>query len=406
MTLKHLEVDVLIAGGGLVGGTLAVGLVEGGLSVAVVDMLDPLAVIDVGFDGRAAAIALSSKKLLDGLSLWETMQPEPSPIKEIRVSDADSVFFLHYDRKDVGAEAFGYMVENRSFRESLRSRFKDLKDFTLLAPNTITSIERGPGEVWATLANGYKVKAKLIVGAEGRNSPTRDAAGIKLTSWSYKQRGIVCTVAHELSHDNVAHEHFLPAGPFAILPLPNNHSSIVWTERVDLVDEIMALDDVGFLTELKKRFGDFLGKLKVVGPRWAYPLSLQFAERAVDHRLVLAGDASHGMHPIAGQGLNMGLRDVAVLAEVLTDARRLGLDPGSGTVLNSYEQKRRFDNTLMLAMTDLLNRLFSNDIEPVRLVRDLGLATVNKLPPLKRVLIEHAMGHVGDLPRLMRGEPL
>jgi 2-octaprenyl-6-methoxyphenol hydroxylase len=401
-----LEVDVLIAGGGLVGGTLAVGLVEGGLSVAVVDKLNPLAAIDAGFDGRAAAIALSSKKVLDGLGLWDTLQPEPSLIKEIRVSDADSSFFLHYDRKDVGAEAFGYMVENRSIRQSLRARFKELENFTLLAPNSITNVERCPGEVLATLANGQKVKANLIVGAEGRRSPTRDVAGIKLTSWSYKQRGIVCTVVHELSHDNVAHEHFLPAGPFAILPLPNNHSSIVWTERDELVDEIMALNDDDFLTELKNRFGDFLGELKVVGPRWAYPLSLQFAERAVDHRLVLAGDASHGMHPIAGQGLNMGLRDVAVLAEVLTDARRLGLDPGDGAVLNSYERMRRFDNTLMLGMTDLLNRMFSNNVEPLRVVRDLGLAAVNNVPPLKRVFMRHAMGLVGDLPRLMRGETL
>jgi 2-octaprenyl-6-methoxyphenol hydroxylase len=406
MKSKLLEVDVLIAGGGLVGGTLAVGLVEGGLSVAVVDTLDPAEGIDAGFDGRAAAIALSSKKLLEGLDLWETMQSETCPIKEIRVSDADSFFFLHYDRRDVGTEAFGYMVENRSIRKALMARFKMLKDFTLLAPNSIINVDRNPGEVLATLANGLVVKAKLIVGAEGRCSPTRDEAKIKLTSWSYKQSGIVCTVAHELSHDNVAHEHFLPAGPFAILPLPNNHSSIVWTERAELVDGIMAMDDVGFLSELKYRFGDFLGELSVVGPRWAYPLSLQYAERAVDHRLVLAGDASHGMHPIAGQGLNMGLRDVAVLAEVLTDARRLGLDPGDATVLNSYERGRRFDNTLMLAMTDMLNRLFSNDVEPVRLVRDLGLAAVNKLPPLKRVFMMHAMGLVGDLPRLMRGETL
>ncbi len=406
MTVKPLEVDVLIAGGGLVGGTLAVGLVEGGLSVAVVDIQAPADGLDAGFDGRSAAIALSSKRVLDGLGLWKTMKSETSPIQEIRVSDADSFFFLHYDRKDVGAEAFGYMVENRSIRKALMSRFKELKNFTFLAPNSITHVERNPGEVRAILDDGRTVKAKLIVGAEGRRSPTRDAAGIKLTSWSYKQRGIVCTVAHELSHDNVAHEHFLPAGPFAILPLPNNLSSIVWTERDELANGILAMDDEGFLNELKLRFGDFLGELEVVGPRWSYPLSLQYADRAVDHRLVLAGDAAHGMHPIAGQGLNMGLRDVAVLAEVLTDARRLGLDPGDGTVLNSYEQMRRFDNTLMLAMTDMLNRLFSNDVEPVRVARDLGLAAVNRFPPLKKVFMQHAMGLVGELPRLMRGKSL
>jgi 2-octaprenyl-6-methoxyphenol hydroxylase len=404
--MTNLNVDVLIAGGGLVGGTLACALAVGGLSVCVVDVQDPGEGLDAAFDGRASAIALSSKRVFDGLGLWSLMEPETAAINEIRVSDGDSLFFLHYDREDVGAEAFGYMVENRSIRKALANRFKNLKNLTVCAPARIEALERNPGNVCATLDNGRIVKARLVIGAEGRRSPTREHAGIKVTHWSYRQTGIVCTAAHALSHDNVAHEHFLPAGPFAILPLPNNRSSIVWTERDELAPALMALDDDGFLGELKERFGDFLGELKVVGPRWAYPLSLQYADRAVDHRLVLAGDASHGMHPIAGQGLNMGLRDVAVLAEVLTDARRLGLDPGDGTILNSYERWRRFDNTLMLAMTDALNRLFSNDVEPIRLVRDIGLAAVNKVPPLKKVFMQHAMGLAGELPRLMRGEPL
>ncbi|MBL6942618.1 MAG: 2-octaprenyl-6-methoxyphenyl hydroxylase [Rhodospirillales bacterium] len=402
----EIQADVLIAGGGLVGGTLACGLAMGGLSVIVVDAQDPADGLDAAFDGRASAIALSSQRVLEGLGLWSSMEKASAAIKEIRVTDGDSLFFLHYDRRDVGAEAFGYMVENRVIRTALASRFTDLDNLTLLAPARIDALERNPGDVRATLADGRTIKARLVIGAEGRKSPTREQAGISITNWSYRQAGIVCTVAHEFSHDNVAHERFLPAGPFAILPLPDNRSSIVWTEREELAPELMALDDDAFLAELEERFGDFLGRLEVVGPRWAYPLSLQFAERAVDHRLVLAGDASHAMHPIAGQGLNMGLRDVAVLAEVLTDARRLGLDPGAGTVLESYERWRRFDNTLMLAMTDLLNRLFSNDVIPVRLARDLGLAAVNRMPPLKKVFMEHAMGLAGDLPRLMRGERL
>lgn len=406
MASKTLNADILIAGGGLVGGTLACALAEGGFTVAVVDTQDPREGLDVAFDGRASAIALSSKRVFDGLKLWPLMEAEASPINEIRVSDGDSLFFLHYDREDVGAEAFGFMVENRTNRKALAQRFKDFKNLTLLAPTRIAELTRNPGDVHAVLEDGSEVRAKLIIGAEGRRSPTRDAAGIKTTNWSYNQTGIVCTVAHELSHDHVAHEHFLPAGPFAILPLLNNRSSIVWTERDERVPAIMNLDEAGFLAELKKRFGDFLGELEVVGPRWAYPLSLQYADRAHDHRLVLAGDASHGMHPIAGQGLNMGLRDVAVLAEVLTDGRRLGLDPGDGLLLQSYEQWRRFDNTLMLAMTDALNRLFSNNVEPVRIARDLGLAAVNKMPALKKVFMQHAMGTVGDLPRLMRGEAL
>ncbi len=406
MKKLDLEVDVLISGGGLVGGTLACGLCDGGLTVCVVDVLDQKISLDAAFDGRASAIALSSKRVLEGLGLWTGMERETAAINEIRVSDGQSLFFLHYDREDVGAEAFGYMVENRAIRRSLAKKFVNLKNLTLFAPARIVDLERNPGGIRAILDDGRTVGARLIVGAEGRRSPTRDHAGIKTTNWSYMQTGIVCTVAHELPHDNVAHEHFLPAGPFAILPLPNNCSSIVWTERDVIAAEIMSLPEDAFLAELRNRFGDFLGDIRIVGSRWAYPLSLQFAERAVDHRLVLAGDASHGMHPIAGQGLNMGLRDVAVLAEVLSDARRLGLDPGDGTALKSYERWRRFDNTLMLVMTDALNRLFSNDIEPVRLARDVGLAAVNRMPILKRVFMKHAMGLAGDLPRLMRGEKL
>ncbi|MBT3237570.1 MAG: UbiH/UbiF/VisC/COQ6 family ubiquinone biosynthesis hydroxylase [Rhodospirillaceae bacterium] len=401
-----LKADVLIAGGGLVGGTLACALAMGGFRVAVVDSQDPKEGLDAEFDGRASAIALSSKRVLDGLGLWAHIEPDAGPIGDIRVSDGDSLFFLHYDHKDIGDEAFGYMVENRTLRRALAERFTSLDNIALLAPARVKDLDRTPGQVRATLEDGRCIEAGLIVGAEGRNSPTRDAAGIKLTRWSYHQTGIVCTVAHEHSHENIAHEHFLPAGPFAILPLPGNRASIVWTEKSDLAPAIMALDNDGFLSELKTRFGDFLGDIEVVGPRWAYPLSLQYAGRATDQRLVLVGDASHGMHPIAGQGLNMGLRDVAALAEVMTDARRLGLDPGDGVILDQYERWRRFDNTLMLAMTDFLNRLFSNDIEPVRLARDLGMAAVNKIPPLKKVFMRHAMGLAGDLPRLMRGETL
>ncbi|MHA1597747.1 MAG: UbiH/UbiF/VisC/COQ6 family ubiquinone biosynthesis hydroxylase [Alphaproteobacteria bacterium] len=401
-----LEADVLIAGGGLVGGTLACALAIGGFRVAVVDAQSPTDGIDVAFDGRASAIALSSKRVLDGLGLWPLIAPDAGPIGDIRVSDGDSLLFLHYDHRDIGDEAFGYMVENRTLRRALMHRLAELDNVRLLAPAKIATLDRGPGRVSATLEDGRRIEAALIVGAEGRNSPTRQEAGIKLTSWSYEQTGIVCTVAHEHSHDNIAHEHFLPAGPFAILPLPGNRASIVWTERAELAPAIMALDEAGFLAELKTHFGDFLGEIEVVGPRWAYPLSLQYAERATDHRLVLVGDASHGMHPIAGQGLNMGLRDVAALAEVLTDARRLGLDPGDGVILQEYESWRRFDNTLMLAMTDALNRLFSNDVAPLRLARDLGLAAVNGVRPLKKLFMRHAMGLAGDLPRLMKGEGL
>ncbi len=401
-----LATDILIAGGGLVGGTLACALALAGFSVVVVDRQAPADGLAPAFDGRASAIALSSKHVLDQLGLWSLMEPQTQAINDIRVTDGASPLFLHYDHDDIGAEAFGYMVENRSIRAALAKRCGDFAALKICAPAHIETLERSAAGVRATLDDGTTIAARLIIGAEGRTSPTREAANIGLTGWPYKQTGIVCTVEHELPHDGIAHEHFLPAGPFAILPLKGNRSSIVWTEREALVPALMALDDAAFISELGLRFGDFLGVLKVTGPRWAYPLTLQYAARATDTRLALAGDAAHGMHPIAGQGLNMGLRDVAALAEVLADGRRLGADPGDAMVLEKYERWRRFDNTLMLAMTDALNRLFSNNVAPLRLARDLGLATVNKLPPLKRLFMKHAMGTVGDLPRLMKNQAL
>ena len=389
---RRLETEALIVGGGLVGGTLATALGHAGVDVIVVDTQDPKAGLDAGFDGRASAIAQGTQKVLAGLGIWPALERQAAPILNIRVSEGSSLFFLHYDHQEAGDEPFGHMV--------------------LMAPARITLLERGNEGVRAELADGREILARLAVAADGRASTTRENAGIRVTRWSYEQAGIVCTVGHQHCHDFIAHEHFLPAGPFAILPLmgdlgrPGHCSSIVWTERADLAPAIMALDDAGFMAELESRFGDFLGDLEVIGPRWSYPLSLQFAHTVLGRRLALVGDAAHAMHPIAGQGLNMGLRDVAALAEVVLDARRLGLDIGEGAVLERYQRWRRFDNALMLATTDGLNRLFSNDIRPLRLARDLGLAAVNRLPPLKRFFMRHAMGLVGDLPRLMRNQPL
>ncbi|MBX9634837.1 MAG: FAD-dependent monooxygenase, partial [Magnetospirillum sp.] len=262
-----------------------------------------------------------------------------------------------------------------------------------------------------TLADGRSLRTALVIAADGRASPTRQGAGIGLTRWEYHQSGIVCTVAHEKPHGGIAHERFLPSGPFAILPMPGSHahphrSSIVWTEKLHLADAIVGQSDKDFLAELDSRFGDFLGHVQLDGPRYHYPLSLQFAARAIDRRLALVGDAAHGMHPIAGQGMNMGVRDVAALAEVIVDARRLGLDVGGPDVLERFQRWRRFDNMVMLGLTDVLNRLFSNNIGPLKLARDLGLAAVQAMPGVKRVFMKHAMGVVGDLPRLMRGERL
>lgn len=404
--MKKIEADVLIIGGGLVGGTLGCILAGQNISTVIVDREIASDQMALEYDGRASAIALGTQRVLDGAGLWDELKDDSAPIDDIRVSDGDSLMFLHYDHNDMDIRPFGYMVENRRLRVALAKRFKTLKQLNVIAPDKVAALDRDAGGVTARLESGVTIRAKLVIGADGRTSQTRETAGINLTHWSYKQSGIVCTVEHEKSHENIAHERFLPAGPFAILPLMGNRSCIVWTERTALAPAMMALNDMEFNAELARRFGDFLGETRPTGPRWCYPLSLQFAERVTDRRLVLVGDAAHAMHPIAGQGLNMGLRDVAAMAEVLSDAHRLGLDIGSAVVLERYERWRGFDNTLMLAMTDVLNRLFSNDIAPVRLARDVGLAVVNRIPPLKRFFMRHAMGLVGDLPRLMRGERL
>jgi 2-octaprenyl-6-methoxyphenol hydroxylase len=323
---------------------------------------------------------------------------------DIRVSEGGSRLFLHYDHREVGDEPFGHMLENRVLRRALILRARELPALRLLAPARLAQLDRGSAGVAARLADGTRIEAPVVVAADGRGSFVREEAGIRVTRWTYRQTAIVTTVEHERPHGFVANEHFLPAGPFAILPLlPETRSSIVWTERSDVAPAIMALDEQGFTRELRRRFGGFLGDVRPVGPRFSYPLSLQYAASAIDRRLALVGDALHAMHPIAGQGLNMGLRDVAALFDALLEARAAGRDLGSPAVLGRYQRWRRFDNTLMLAMTDGLNRLFSNNIPPLRLARDLGLAAVHRAPPLKRLFMRHAMGTVGDLPQLMRG---
>ena len=409
---KPLDADILVIGGGLSGGTLSLALAQNGFRVATVDKEDMTGWVDRGFDGRASAIALSSQQVLAGVGIWDIIKDETAPIKDIRVADGESPLFLHYDSEQLGDEPFGYMVENRSIRKGLINLVPKTKGLTYFAPNEVASLERRADGVTAILADGTEIHARLVVGCDGRGSKTREGAGIRLTKWDYKQAGIVCTVEHDRPHDFCAQEHFLPSGPFAILPLPGTpekpacRSSIVWTERADLWPIMMDLDDDDFTEELALRFGDFLGDIKVVGPRFAYPLSLQYAETYTAERLVLVADAAHGMHPNAGQGLNMGLRDVAALAEVLVDAQRGGQDIGSALVLDTYQQWRRFDNDLMLGVTDALVKLFSNDIEPLKLARDLGMAAVNQAPELKKFFMRHAMGTVGELPKLMRGEAL
>jgi len=398
--------DIAIVGGGLNGLTAAVALGGAGFAVALIDRLDPQATLDAGFDGRVSSIAWSSKVMLETLGVWQGVAGEAEPILEIRVSDGDAPLFLHYDHQDVGDHPLGYIAENRVLRRALIERVGRLRTVTVMAPHRVAGLERGRDAAVLELDGGGRVRADLVIACDGSTSALRDMAGIRHVSHSYRQTGIVTTVDHERPHRGIAHERFLAAGPFAILPLPGNRSSLVWTERDDVATRIMGLDDAAFLEEMVWRFGDFLGAIEPVGPRWSYPLRLVLAERYTDRRLALVGDAAHLIHPIAGQGYNLGLRDTAALAEVLSDMRRLGLEPGRDDALARYARWRRVDNMMLVAATDSLNRLFSNDLAPVRLARDLGLAAVDRLPPLKRLFMRHAMGTLGHLPRLMRGEGL
>jgi 2-octaprenyl-6-methoxyphenol hydroxylase len=403
--------DVLIIGGGLVGLTLATALGRAGLIVTVVDREQPSVAAADPFDGRASAIAWGSAQALVAIGLWPLVAPQAQAIDDIRVSDGDSALFLHYDHREVSDHPLGFIVENRFIRRALYGHIAESPEVRLVAPAEVRDLMLHASHVEAKLADARIVRARLAVACDGRASPTRTRAGIRVTRWDYPQTGIVCSIAHQLPHDGIAHERFLPAGPFAVLPLPDSpagehRSSIVWTERAELAPTMMALAEDEFADEIARRFGTSLGRIRVAGPRWAYPLGLLQAERYVAQRLALAGDAAHAIHPIAGQGLNLGLRDVAALAECVVDAFRLGLDIGAGDVLERYARWRRFDNFVLLAVTDGLNRLFSSDLAPMRLARDLGLGIINELPPLKRFFMRHAMGVVGDLPRLVRGQAL
>jgi 2-octaprenyl-6-methoxyphenol hydroxylase len=410
---QPIKTEVLIAGGGMVGMVTAVALAEAGIACVLVDGEPTAARISAGYDGRSSAIAFGSQQALISLGLWWGMAAAAEPILDIRVSDGRpgnpaGPLFLHYDHRESGLDApFGAIVENRAIREALVARLNDLPEVMVIAPARVGALKHRPASVEVELDDGRKVIASLVVAADGARSALRTAAGIAVAEFAYNQTGIVCTVAHDLPHGGVAHEHFLPSGPFAMLPMTDHEgrhrSSIVWTERNDLAPTLLGLDDDDFSAEIERRFGDSLGPIRILGRRWTYALRLLHAASYVGDRLVLIGDAAHAIHPIAGQGLNLGLRDMAALAEVLSDAHRLGLDMGASDVLADYQRWRRFDTLLLIAVTDSLNRLFSNDVAPLRLLRDVGLSAVNRMTPVKRALMRHAMGAAGTRPRLLRG---
>ncbi len=398
--------DVCVVGAGPVGGALACRLARAGMTVAVVDRacLPPMENPD--FDGRAYAIAAGSRALLEQAGIWEALPLPTGPIEQIRVSDGKpgrpaSPLFLHFDSRELDGAAgsggaLGWMVEARSMRVALNRCLHDTANLTVHAPAE-ARVERRADGATITLDSGEVLQARLVVAAEGRDSPLRRQAGLTAQRWAYPQMGLVCAIAHDRPHHNTALEHFLPAGPFAQLPMAAseagpNISAIVWTERAHTAPRLMALDDATFGAEIGARLGDHLGAFRPVGRRWIYKLSAMYVHRVVAERLAVVGDAAHGIHPIAGQGLNLGLRDAIALSGLLIAAHEAGEDIGGAALLARYQRARRADNLSMLLATDGLDRLFSTDNPLVRAARDLGIAAVHRMPRLKRAFMRQAMG--------------
>lgn len=399
--------DIAIVGGGLNGSTLALAAAQRGLRVCVLDAhTDKLRKI-TKFDGRAYALALASKRLLLALGIWTAVDDTAEAMRNIRVSDGRvgngaSRFFMDFTDDELEEGPMGYMVEDRHLRYALQTAMRDHPQISHQPGVKVIGQIVDHSGVTLDLADGEQITARLLVGADGRNSSTAARANIHYTGWDYNQTALVCAVQHTTPHHGVAHQFFMPSGPLAILPLSNNRSTVVWSEQTERAHLIKGLGKADYLAVLRPRFGDFLGQITLVGDRFSYPLGLRMAYRFIAPRLALVGDAAHGVHPIAGQGLNAGLRDVAALIQVLCDAHQRGEDFASEAVLARYQQWRRFDSTALAVATDSVNRLFSNDNSYIRLARDLGMGMINALPALRRGIVREAAGLTGDLPELMR----
>ncbi len=412
------DADVIIAGAGMAGATLALALKQGGLEPLLIDPVIFDDQVAPSFDGRASAIAYANFRQWRALGLAPDIEPHAQRIEQILVTDATAPgaasgaplpFFLRFDSDEIAdrsdGEPLGYLLENRRTRAALAAAVARA-GITVLAPARVSGVSFDAAGAHVALADGRVLKAPLVVGAEGRFSPVREAAAIGSIGWDYGQTGVVATVRMARPHEGVAHEYFLPGGPFAILPLTDNRASLVWTEKTDRAKALVAARPEIFHAHLARRFGAFLGEVTVEGPVFAYPLGLQLAERFYAPRAVLLGDAAHGNHPIAGQGLNMGLKGAAALAQVLVDAHRLGEDIGSEVVLERYAQWRRFDTVILSAGMDAFVHLFSNDNPLLRIARGIGMSVVNRIAPARKMFMQEAGGALGDLPRLLRGEAL
>ena len=410
--MTKIKSDIIVVGGGLVGlaCAAALGHAKAGprLSVSIVDAQAADFSVMPEFDGRASALSTASKNMLAALGAWESLNEQAQPISDIVVTDseledASRPTFLKFDARDNAHSPAAYMVENRHTRQALAAQVVAAPEISFFAPNKVVDFSGEGQRAEITLDDGRMLSASLVIAADGRNSALRQSSGIKTIGWQYDQHGIVATIEHEQPHGGIAEENFMPAGPFAILPLKNPcHSSLVWTEYADVTKQLMAASDEEFDTALKQRFGSHLGAIKRIGPRWSYPLSMQLAQEYSGPRLMLVGDAAHVVHPLAGLGFNLGLRDVAALVDVVADAVHLGQDIGAADVGENYQQLRRFDNAATAFMMDGLNRLFSNKSTVARHIRDFGLELVDNSPLAKSFFMNEAAGLSGDLPKMMR----
>ncbi len=403
--------DILIVGGGLNGPALALALAQTGHTVTIIDALAQKVRKNAAFDGRAYALALASQRLLQTIGVWDRVAEHAQPMLEIKVTDGHagagpSPFFMHFDHTEIEEGPMGYMVEDRHLRRAFLDAMDADRNITQINGRTVIAQDQDATGVTLTLDDGSTLTGSLLVGCDGRRSGTAARADIKRSGWDYGQTALVCAIEHDLPHHGVAHQFFMPPGPLAILPLTGNRSSIVWSERTDAAKRINALPEGEYLQVLRPRFGDFLGDIKLAGDRFTYPLNLTIANAFIGERMALVGDAAHGMHPIAGQGLNAGLRDVGALAEVLTLAGRRGEDIGSVLVLERYQEWRRFDTAALAMATDVFNKLFSNDNPLLRVGRDIGMGIVGSLPGLRRGFVREAAGLTGDLPKLLQGRAI
>ena len=399
--------DIAIVGGSLTGATTALAAAQAGFRGVVVDQLAAHTQVEQDFDGRSYAMALTSVRLLKALGLWADLAETAQPILKIKVADGSpstgpSPLFMQFDHAEIEEGPMGHMVEDRFLRPLLQRAMARYETIEYISGTALIEQSISGNEMQLTLSDGRQISTSLLIGADGRKSPSAGRAGIKRIGWGYGQTALVCAIQHEIPHDGVACQYFLPAGPLAILPLTENRASIVWSETAQNAKQIMALSEADYLSILQPRIGDYLGKISMAGQRYSYPLDLTLAESFVAPRLALIGDAAHGVHPIAGQGLNAGLRDIAALVQVLKEAKLRGEDIGASATLMRYQEWRRFDATSLALATDTFNRLFSNDNSLLRLGRDMGMAMINAVPKARRSFIREAAGLTGTLPDLMR----